>query len=74
MVLDYDFLTESLCSLLKKRILSCTVYDALLSLITSEEEGEEGERGKDWSLSTAEEYAKKLIVSNNDNVSHMANM
>ena len=73
MILDYDFLTESMCSLLKKRVLSCTVYDALLSLITSEE-GEEGERGKDWSLSTAEEYAKKLIISNNDNVSHMANM
>ena len=53
--------------------MSCTVYDTLLSLITSEEE-EEGERGKDWSLSTAEEYAKKLIISNNDNVSHMANM
>ena len=53
--------------------MSCTVYDALLLLITSEGE-EEGERGKDWSLSTAEEYAKKLIISNNDNVSHMANM
>ena len=73
MILDYDFLTESMCSLLRKRVLSCTVYDTLLSLITSEEE-EEGERGKDWSLSTAEEYAKKLIISNNDNVSHMANM
>ena len=73
MILDYDFLTESMCSLLRKRVLSCTVYDALLSIITSEEE-EEGERGKDWSLSTAEEYAKKLIISNNDNVSHMVNM
>ena len=73
MILDYDFLTESMCSLLRKRVLSCTVYDALLSIITSEGE-EEGERGKDWSLSTAEEYAKKLIISNNDNVSHMANM
>lgn len=73
MILDYDFLTESMCSLLRKRVLSCTVYDALLSIITSEGE-EEGERGKDWSLSTAEEYAKKLIISNNDNVSHMVNM
>ena len=58
---------DSFCIMLRKRVYPASLFDALLTLISSDREE------KEWTTTktSAEEYAKRMIMSSGENVCHM---
>ncbi|XP_019849176.1 PREDICTED: uncharacterized protein LOC100642131 [Amphimedon queenslandica] len=59
---------DSFCTMLRKRVYPANMFDALLTLISSDREGESAaDFKKEWTTTTAEEYAKRMIMSSSEN-------
>ena len=65
---------DSFCIMLRKRVYPASLFDALLTLISSDrEEKGTADFKKEWTTTktSAEEYAKRMITSSGENVCHM---